>query len=68
MLLGGTTRLCNACATTQVAVVGTTCLGIKHAMFSQRRFDVCFVDEASQIVEAVRVARCPAHHDGCKPC
>lgn len=32
-------------------MIGTTCLGIKHAVFSRRRFDVCFVDEASQIQE-----------------
>ncbi len=31
------------------SIVATTCLGINHAMFSQRVFDYCIVDEASQI-------------------
>ncbi|KAG6549576.1 hypothetical protein Mapa_008958 [Marchantia paleacea] len=30
-------------------VVGVTCLGISHALFSKRKFDVCIVDEAGQI-------------------
>lgn len=30
-------------------VVATTCLGINHAIFNQRVFDYCIVDEASQI-------------------
>ncbi|KAK3994607.1 hypothetical protein QBC44DRAFT_391344 [Cladorrhinum sp. PSN332] len=30
-------------------VVATTCLGINHPIFSERRFDYCIVDEASQI-------------------
>lgn len=30
-------------------VVATTCLGINHPIFSQRTFDYCIVDEASQI-------------------
>ncbi len=30
-------------------VVGATCLQVKHALFSKRRFDVCIVDEATQI-------------------
>ncbi|KAG8800957.1 Tripartite DNA replication factor [Serendipita sp. 398] len=30
-------------------VVATTCLSIDHALFSRRSFDVCIVDEASQI-------------------
>ncbi|KAJ5047551.1 uncharacterized protein L3040_003374 [Drepanopeziza brunnea f. sp. 'multigermtubi'] len=30
-------------------VVATTCLGINHAIFSERTFDYCIVDEASQI-------------------
>ncbi len=30
-------------------VVATTCLGVNHALFSERRFDYCIVDEASQI-------------------
>ena len=35
------------CYTQQV--VATTCLGISHPIFSQRIFDYCIVDEASQI-------------------
>lgn len=31
------------------SVVATTCLGINHPIFSQKIFDVCIVDEASQI-------------------
>ncbi|XP_066304674.1 DNA replication ATP-dependent helicase/nuclease DNA2-like isoform X2 [Branchiostoma lanceolatum] len=34
-------------------VVATTCLGAKHALFSRRKFDVCIVDEASQIAQPV---------------
>jgi DNA replication ATP-dependent helicase Dna2 len=30
-------------------VVATTCLGVNHPIFSQRTFDYCIVDEASQI-------------------
>ncbi|CAN0223585.1 unnamed protein product, partial [Discosporangium mesarthrocarpum] len=30
-------------------VVGSTCLGTNHPLFSQRRFDYCVVDEAGQI-------------------
>ncbi|KAF9431240.1 Tripartite DNA replication factor [Podila epigama] len=30
-------------------VVGTTCLGIADAIFAEKRFDYCIVDEASQI-------------------
>jgi DNA replication ATP-dependent helicase Dna2 len=30
-------------------VVATTCLGINHPLFTQRTFDYCIVDEASQI-------------------
>jgi DNA replication ATP-dependent helicase/nuclease Dna2 len=30
-------------------VVATTCLGVNHSLFSQRTFDYCIVDEASQI-------------------
>ncbi|XP_071941006.1 DNA replication ATP-dependent helicase/nuclease DNA2-like [Antedon mediterranea] len=36
-----------------VPIVATTCLGSKHAIFSQRHFDVCIVDEASQISQPV---------------
>ncbi|XP_069045163.1 DNA replication ATP-dependent helicase/nuclease DNA2 [Lepisosteus oculatus] len=34
-------------------VVATTCLGVKHPIFSRRRFDFCIVDEASQISQPV---------------
>ncbi len=30
-------------------VVGATCLQVKHPLFAKRRFDVCIVDEATQI-------------------
>ncbi|GAA5861587.1 hypothetical protein JCM8547_008083 [Rhodosporidiobolus lusitaniae] len=30
-------------------IVATTCLGINEPIFSKRRFDVCIVDEASQV-------------------
>lgn len=30
-------------------IVATTCMGTNHALFSRRAFDVCIVDEASQI-------------------
>uniref|UniRef100_H3D8F0 DNA replication ATP-dependent helicase/nuclease n=1 Tax=Tetraodon nigroviridis TaxID=99883 RepID=H3D8F0_TETNG len=36
-------------------VVGTTCLGIRHPLFTRRRFDFCIVDEASQISQPVCV-------------
>ncbi|CAM9489174.1 unnamed protein product, partial [Phaeothamnion confervicola] len=39
-------RVAGAC------VVGCTCLGIKHPVFSKRRFDYCIVDEAGQITQA----------------
>lgn len=31
------------------SIVATTCLGINHAIFNQKLFDYCIVDEASQI-------------------
>ncbi|XP_077376094.1 DNA replication ATP-dependent helicase/nuclease DNA2 [Festucalex cinctus] len=34
-------------------VVGTTCMGIKHPIFTRRRFNFCIVDEASQISQPV---------------
>uniref|UniRef100_A0A667X293 DNA replication ATP-dependent helicase/nuclease n=2 Tax=Myripristis murdjan TaxID=586833 RepID=A0A667X293_9TELE len=34
-------------------VVGTTCMGIRHPLFSRRRFDFCIVDEASQISQPI---------------
>lgn len=43
-------------------VVATTCLGINHPIFSERTFDYCIVDEASQItlpvcIGPIRMAR-----------
>ncbi|XP_037077017.1 DNA replication ATP-dependent helicase/nuclease DNA2-like [Pollicipes pollicipes] len=32
-------------------VVATTCLGINHPIFQRRKFDICIIDEASQIVQ-----------------
>ncbi|XP_041123508.1 DNA replication ATP-dependent helicase/nuclease DNA2 [Polyodon spathula] len=34
-------------------VVATTCMGVKHPIFSRRRFDFCIVDEASQISQPI---------------
>ncbi|XP_061600610.1 DNA replication ATP-dependent helicase/nuclease DNA2 [Cololabis saira] len=34
-------------------IVGTTCMGIKHPIFTHRRFDFCIVDEASQISQPI---------------
>ncbi|XP_028298854.1 DNA replication ATP-dependent helicase/nuclease DNA2 isoform X2 [Gouania willdenowi] len=34
-------------------VVATTCMGIKHPIFSHRQFDFCIVDEASQISQPI---------------
>ncbi|XP_023137538.2 DNA replication ATP-dependent helicase/nuclease DNA2 isoform X2 [Amphiprion ocellaris] len=34
-------------------VVATTCMGIKHPIFTHRRFDFCIVDEASQISQPI---------------
>ncbi|KAM5140441.1 DNA replication ATP-dependent helicase/nuclease DNA2 [Mantella aurantiaca] len=34
-------------------VVGTTCMGVSHSIFSRRRFDFCIVDEASQISQPI---------------
>lgn len=36
-------------------IVATTCLGINHALFRERNFDYCIVDEASQITLPVCV-------------
>ncbi|KAM7014960.1 DNA replication ATP-dependent helicase/nuclease DNA2 [Tautogolabrus adspersus] len=36
-------------------VVGTTCMGIKHPLFTRRRFDFCIIDEASQISQPICV-------------
>jgi DNA replication ATP-dependent helicase Dna2 len=43
-------------------IVATSCLGINHAIFSERTFDYCIVDEASQItlpvcIGPIRLAR-----------
>ncbi|XP_078107030.1 DNA replication ATP-dependent helicase/nuclease DNA2-like [Sander vitreus] len=34
-------------------VVATTCMGIRHPIFTRRRFDFCIVDEASQISQPI---------------
>ncbi|XP_072236496.1 DNA replication ATP-dependent helicase/nuclease DNA2 [Leuresthes tenuis] len=34
-------------------VVATTCMGIKHPVFTRRQFDFCIVDEASQISQPI---------------
>ncbi|KAI1896982.1 hypothetical protein AGOR_G00100520 [Albula goreensis] len=34
-------------------VVATTCMGVKHPIFSRKLFDFCIVDEASQISQPV---------------
>uniref|UniRef100_A0A1A7X498 DNA replication ATP-dependent helicase/nuclease n=2 Tax=Iconisemion striatum TaxID=60296 RepID=A0A1A7X498_9TELE len=34
-------------------VVATTCMGIKHPIFTRRQFDFCIVDEASQISQPI---------------
>ncbi|XP_053305903.1 DNA replication ATP-dependent helicase/nuclease DNA2 [Spea bombifrons] len=34
-------------------VVATTCMGVNHPVFTQRRFDFCIVDEASQISQPI---------------
>uniref|UniRef100_A0AAY4E4T9 DNA replication ATP-dependent helicase/nuclease n=1 Tax=Denticeps clupeoides TaxID=299321 RepID=A0AAY4E4T9_9TELE len=34
-------------------VVATTCMGVKHPIFTRRHFDFCIVDEASQISQPV---------------
>ncbi|XP_010020262.1 PREDICTED: DNA replication ATP-dependent helicase/nuclease DNA2, partial [Nestor notabilis] len=35
------------------AVVATSCMGVNHPIFSQRQFDFCIVDEASQISQLI---------------
>jgi hypothetical protein len=42
---------------TAARVVGVTCLGVTHPLFSKRTFDVCIVDEASQITLPVSTAQ-----------
>ncbi|XP_028585253.2 DNA replication ATP-dependent helicase/nuclease DNA2 isoform X1 [Podarcis muralis] len=34
-------------------VVATTCMGIKHPIFTRKQFDFCIVDEASQISQPI---------------
>ncbi|XP_068443578.1 DNA replication ATP-dependent helicase/nuclease DNA2 isoform X2 [Clinocottus analis] len=34
-------------------IVATTCMGIKHPIFTRHRFDFCIVDEASQISQPI---------------
>ena len=34
-------------------IIATTCLGITHPIFAQKKFDYCIVDEASQITQPV---------------
>ncbi|XP_022654405.1 DNA replication ATP-dependent helicase/nuclease DNA2-like isoform X2 [Varroa destructor] len=34
-------------------VFGSTCLGIAHSVFEKERFDMCIVDEASQVLQPV---------------
>ena len=41
-------------------VVATTCLGTNHPLFSQRSFDYCILDEASQITLPVSLG--PLRH------
>lgn len=33
-------------------VVGVTCLGSGHPMLTQRKFDVCLVDESTQVLQS----------------
>ncbi|XP_064553615.1 DNA replication ATP-dependent helicase/nuclease DNA2 [Drosophila montana] len=33
------------------SIVGVTCLGAGHALFQQRQFDYCIVDEATQVLQ-----------------
>ncbi|XP_013379222.1 DNA replication ATP-dependent helicase/nuclease DNA2 [Lingula anatina] len=32
-------------------IVATTCLGTNHVLFTKRRFDICIIDEASQVLQ-----------------
>ncbi|XP_050539409.1 DNA replication ATP-dependent helicase/nuclease DNA2 isoform X2 [Daktulosphaira vitifoliae] len=40
----------------QMKVVGVTCLGCGHALLQKRTFDVCIVDEATQVVQSSVIA------------
>ncbi|XP_026813718.1 DNA replication ATP-dependent helicase/nuclease DNA2 [Rhopalosiphum maidis] len=40
----------------QVNIVGVTCLGCGHALLKKRKFDVCIVDEATQVVQSSIIA------------
>lgn len=33
-------------------VVGVTCLGSGHPLLTQRKFDVCLVDESTQVLQS----------------
>lgn len=34
-------------------VVGVTCLGAAHAMLARTTFDMCIVDEATQVIKRI---------------
>ncbi|XP_068172042.1 DNA replication ATP-dependent helicase/nuclease DNA2 [Antennarius striatus] len=36
-------------------VLATTCMGLKHPIFTRRRFDFCIIDEASQISQPISI-------------
>ncbi|XP_050432477.1 DNA replication ATP-dependent helicase/nuclease DNA2 isoform X2 [Adelges cooleyi] len=40
----------------QIQVVGVTCLGCGHALLQKRIFDICIVDEATQVVQSSVIA------------
>ncbi|XP_063701105.1 DNA replication ATP-dependent helicase/nuclease DNA2 isoform X2 [Culicoides brevitarsis] len=37
----------------QYTIIGSTCYGVTHPLFSRRVFDVCIVDEATQVTQPV---------------
>jgi len=63
--LGGA-RFPHACASTaaleaamsSVRVVAVTCLGVRHPLLARRTFDVCVLDEASQVCVCLCVSVC----------